>query len=216
MPRIKKITKEEYERAAQMLSWFTLPQLVLLITGKTDRHYRTERVIKKLNLKVEQYGHLKAYLVPRLSKKPDYNEPGHIAHGIAVSQIIISLLLSDPKAQVIPKKVWYGKGIYPDASILFSNGWFLPVEFATKEHSRLIRVYKSKVSRYLSILEEKWQVLFVMDITKERLEYLVSQYTNHEAFYYTTYAGFTQIPYGQHLTTPCYLNGATLKWEALR
>ena len=211
------ITAKDYLSTAQQLSWFTLPQLQQLF-HLNGRAYRLERLSKKLSdkgkLKAEQYGHLKAYIVPRLARKEGFNEPGHIYHGVATSQIIISFLQEG--AEVASKKMWFGQGIYPDCTIQFQSGWLMPVEFATKEHSRMLGVYKSKVTRYISLLQEKWLILFVMDVPLNRLEYLVSQYTPHPSFYYITYEGFLQIPYGRHLDTPCYLNGATRKMEALR
>lgn len=209
--------KKLFLKRLQSLSWFTLPIAERYFSEVSSKRIREllKQLSEERKLLTEPFQGETAYLVRRLSKSRYIDTPGNVYHGVATSDIA-TRLLAYPGAKVVPKKFWWGQGIYPDTSILFSNGWFLPVEFATKEHSRLITVYKSKITRYLSLLQEKWQVLFVMDVDEQRLQYLVEQYTKHPSFFYISYTGFKEIPYGYHLTTPCYLNGMTLERVSLK
>lgn len=213
------ITQEGILRAAQALDgFFTRQQVTQLLFGKDDRHRGIERLLPYLVAKgkLVSYPFQKklAYIVPRLAKKSGIEF--RIEHGVGCSECKVRLWLADRSAELVPERRFKGFSVWPDGGLIYPNGWLLMYEFSTQDNARRLGILRYKAHRYLQLVKEKHQVLFVMDLPANKVEAVVEKMPSHEAFWYVDFATFRSIPLAESLLAPVYINGGNGNKYSLR
>jgi hypothetical protein len=220
---MRTIPKEVYLRWAQVLKWAKPEHYILLLTGKLDRHRRTEsilpRLVKQGRLTVDRVGYNKVYIARRQAKR----EHLFIEHGLGCTEILVRLMRCDANCEIIPDRFFRGSGIIPDVAVRYPNGKLLLVEFTTQDNYEHANIMKSKLSNYrsrLPALETQYEssplVLFVIDIKRERVQNFIDRAHPGSEFFFTDYDTFKRVPIGDQLTTPIYLWGEDGKEYPLR
>lgn len=203
------IKQDQYINIGQFFHWATQDHYKLWFKGTTNRHPRTERILPRLvrkgKLVSRDFGKKLVYAVPRMKNTPVY-------HGLGVTETIVRIHHSKPGV-IIPERFFKGLGSVPDWGINY-EGKLLLVEFSTQDNFEDPRVIKTKLTRYEDNLEKiearfKAQpqttvVLFVLDVSRERVKNFLLRNSPGEAYYFTDFGTFKEAPFGQQFTTPIY------------
>jgi len=191
-----------YIEAAQVFHWATKEHFILWLTGKINRHRRTESVLHKLvqkgKLRSVQFGKRLVYTVPRRTKgkipelvkdRPTYQArksekavlgANKIIHGLACTESLVRFWLSRRDSEIIAERHFYGLGAVPEWGIRYPNGKMLLFEFCTESNFLFSNNMNGKLNaykRHLEVIEKKFSaqamVLFVLDISRERVRRFV-------------------------------------------
>jgi hypothetical protein len=213
------ITQDTLLKAAQALDgFFTRDQAVQLFFGKNCRHHGIERLLPYLTAKgrlfAYQYHKKLAYIVPRRAKKPGVEF--RIEHGVGCSECKVRLWLADRTAQFVPERRFKGFTVWPDGGLIYPNGWLLMYEFSTQDNAKRLGVLRNKARHYLQLMKDTYQVLFVLDLPASKVADVVNKLPQHEAFWYTDFTTFQNVPLGQQLLAPIYINGGNGEILSLR
>ena len=195
------ITKKEYRRIGQIFNWAFKSHYVIWLLGELRRHHRSDQILKELEdgneLNTAWYNGFKVYAVPRISKGEYWN----IEHGLGVTECLVRFHLADPTGIIIPERKFKGR-VKADLGFLYKDSE-LRVEFCTSDNSRRLGVVKSKISRYSSINSV---ILFVMDIPREDVRQIASNYSG-DKFFFIDFETFKNIPLGRALQDKVYFWG---------
>ena len=211
---MRTISRLEYKKVAQFFHWATILHFILWLTGKVDRHKRTEVMLKRLvdrgELIAVRYGHKLIYTAPRRKNDKNYE------HGLGCTEGLVRFWKSDPCGMIIPERHLRGFGVVPEWGIRYKNGKMLLFEFCTASNFYKYGLIGSKISRYnqgLHLIEGKYDaeaiVVFVCDVSRRDVdEYVWKRKTpGNEVFYFVDYDTFKSVPIGQQLTEPIYIWG---------
>lgn len=253
MPR-NTIPIKRYIEAAQGFHWATIEHFILWFLGVLVRHRRTESVLRKLvqkgRLRSVRFGKRLVYTVPRRTKgkiptlpkeKARYqagvtekaiNGRNKILHGLACTEGLVRFWRADMTGKIIAERFFYGCGAVPEWGIRYINGMMLLFEFCTKSNFLFSNNMKGKLNAYLKHLSEiqlKFEreaiVLFVIDISREKVEHFVGSLKREDGsvadgdtsaspdgdrfpllpFFFVDYETFLKVPIGKQLTEPIYL-----------
>jgi len=205
------ISQDTYLKVAQIFNWAKSEDFILWFTGKTDRHRRTEailpRLVKRGKLRAASYHKRLVYTVPRLAKSPAFDDEYQIEHGLGCTDCLVRFVLSDRNVVIVPERKFRGSQIRPDGGLIYPNGWRLMYEFGTQDNSKRLGVLKNKIDRYLNVMKDNHQIVFVLDLPREKVTEIINKLPAHEAIWYIDYQTFKDIPFGKSLETPVYVNG---------
>lgn len=213
------ITQEGLLKAAQALDGcFTQEQITKLLFGIEGRKRGVERLLPYLvtrgRLISYPYHKKLVYIVPRRSRK-EYDE-FHIEHGLGCTECKVRLWLADRSAQLVPERRFRGFNVWPDGGLIYPNGWLLMYEFATEDNAKRLSVLRNKVHRYLELIKDHHQVLFVLDRPADKVKEVIAKLTGHEAIWYVDFTTFKSVPLGRQLLAPIYINGGNGETLSLR
>jgi len=156
------------------------------MTGKQGRHRRTERVlpilVNKGFLKTIKVGKKNLYTTPDRMRLAQSGRELAINpyHGLACTDILQSCIMADPTGTVLSENSCRANrwGCVPEWAIRYDNATALLLEFCTQDNVDQAKV-PYKVARYKDALVEiddslqaKVTVLFVLDISKDKLPQL--------------------------------------------
>jgi hypothetical protein len=214
----------ELERCLKILQvldgWATIEDICLMAVG-VPHSSRVEgmvgRLVKSDHAISRRWGKRKLYIIPRRAKGRMATDELNLVHSLGCTTIRARLSLADRTAQIISERQLHKSHEFPlvsDGGVVFppdrsGRAWVLLYEFGTADNSARLNVLRWKVNRYLQVVEQRptYQVLFVLDLTADKLVDTVSRLPSHGALWYVDYHTFTGVPIGQHLTAPIYING---------
>jgi hypothetical protein len=204
------IGQDLYLKVAQAFNnWAKAEHYVLWFTGSLERHHRTEtilpRLIKKGKLKCTPYHKILVYNVPRLTK--GLYEEFQIEHGLGCTEGMVRFWLSNKNVTIVPERKFKFNGIRPEWGMIFPNNKLLLYEFCTRNNATRSDVVKSKITRYQKVLDEKYIVLFVIDLPREKIQTFIDRSHPLGPFLFTDFTTFKSVPIGQQLSSPIYLWG---------
>lgn len=219
MPRHLNIPQKAYMHGMQFLgNWFTREHIILLLTGKLDRIHSAEvvlpRLVKRGLLKQVKFHQRFAYAVRRVSRS--YNDEIFIEHGLGCTEGLVRFWISDRSGELIRERKFKSMGICPEWALRYPSGKLLLYEFCTEDNSKRIGVIKSKITRYQKIMKDNYVIVFVMDLPRKDVIYLVEKIKPEGPFMFTDYETFKTVPYGDQLTASIYLWGGDVQPHPLR
>src|SRR5262245_668088 len=125
------IPLEKYIEASHVFHWAKKRHYELWFTGQTrTRHRRTEHVLNRL----VKNGRLNEVWYEGVKNYTDKRHTAEIVHGLACTECLVRLYLSDRQGTVIPERYFKGFGAVPEVGILYPNGTALLLEFSTKRN----------------------------------------------------------------------------------
>ena len=176
-----------YLDVAEVFHWAAMPHYALWFTGNSQRHRRTETVLKRLvkngKLRAIRYDKRLIYSVPRRVRGKRNDELwglSKVAHGLACTECLVRIWRSRMDGEVIAERFFYSLGSVPEWGIRYPNGKMILLEFCTKSNFLFSGMMKAKLSAYqinLEKIEEKFEakaiVLFVIDVPRTTVERFV-------------------------------------------
>jgi hypothetical protein len=208
------------------------------------------RLVQKDKLRCVRFGKRLVYTVPRRTKgkKPTLAKEkivyqagatekavlgrNKIIHGLACTEGLVRFWRSDMDGEIIAERYFYGCGAVPEWGLRYPNGKLLLYEFCTESNYLFSNNMKGKLNAYrnhLKDIEKKFEseaiVLFVLDISRDRVERFVGSLkrdagsvADGEAsapydggsspdtpLFFTDYETFLKVPIGYQMTAPIYL-----------
>src|SRR5215216_555292 len=177
------IPTSEYDKVFDVVNWIYKRQLQLMLTGQASkRHTRTEKVLarytKRGKLRAVKFERKFVYTLPRKSKNfNEFEGLAKIRHGLACTECLIRIYLSDKECTIVPERSFYGCGSVPEWGVVYPRKTMLLLEFATKSNFLFSGLMRGKMSAYIRSLftiEEKFDakaiVLFVIDVPRVTVE----------------------------------------------
>lgn len=212
------ISKEKYIQTSQIFQWATLQHYVLWFTGTTERHGRSEIMLRRLvqtgRLIAKPWNNRLIYIAPKLKNNTHYD------HGLGVTEGLVRFWRSDMTATIIRSASFRGLNSVPEFGLQYSNTILL-YEFCTFDNFK--RMFKPKIDRYQKYfwkIDDKFHmtsfVLFVVDAPRVMLEKNISNMSELERFSFTDYQTFKSVPIGQQLVAPIYIWGGDKKPHPLK
>jgi hypothetical protein len=216
------ITIQEYLDVAEVFRWGYMSHYVRWFTGKSARHQRTERVLKRLvkngKFKSFLYG---SRLIYELAKRERGIDTTLAHHGLACTECLVRFYGSKPDGTAIPEKYFRGFGSVPEWGIIYPDGKLLLFEFCTKSNFLYSGNMRGKLGAYrqnLHKIEEKFNakamVIFVLEVDRGVVERWVGSVggvpplsngdTFPDPFFFTDYETFLKVPFGQAIEAPIY------------
>lgn len=220
---MRTIPKESYLKAAQLFHWATREHYQLWFTGSLARHRRTEvmlpRLVRKGKLATQKLGKKIVYASLRMASR----KPLFVEHGLGCTEGLVRMNIARMDGEVIPERYFRGLGSVPEWGIRYPTGKLLLYEFSTEnnyEHSNTIKIKIAKYINHIPDIEKKFGgkaiVLFVIDISRERIENFIKRNLPiGYPFFFTDYETFKSVPLGKQLTTPIYYWGEDAKAYSL-
>jgi hypothetical protein len=209
---VNTFSKENYLEAAQLFHWAVREHYVAWFTGRFERHRRTEvmlpRLVKKGKLVAVRYGNHLVYSTPR-------RKSGLIDHGLGCTEGLVRVWRSRMDGAIIPERFFRGYGSVPEWGIWYPPGKLLLYEYSSQNNFEQARIVKTKITKYQTNLPElknyfaaeKATVLFVIDITRERVKNFIDREKPDGPFFFTDYETFKNVPLGEQLNAPIYFWG---------
>lgn len=202
------ISKDLYLKTSQLFYWATVEHYTMWFTGENKRHGRSEVMLKRLSDK----GKLKAYQ-PKKFGRIYYAclrvKNTDVDHGLGCTEGLVRFWRSDMTGTIISSRFFRGLGSVPEWGIKYANGSLLLYEFCTADNFR--RVLKTKIIKYqsnLSQIEERFSgkavVVFVCDVSAERIQSLLSRMDSNGQLFFVDYTTFKQVEIGHQLSSPIY------------
>lgn len=212
------ISKKRYLEVGQVFHWATREHYQLLLTGRSGRHSRTEKVLPRLvkerKLIARIHGRRLVYAVPRKARSATSKSHQSIEHGLACSECLVRIWLSRADGEIIAEKYFRKFPIIPEWGIRYPHHVLLLLEFSTEDNFNRFSLINGKLNRYLQNLDRiskafnchSSTVLFVMDVRRERVERFVrSHHPTGVPFLFTDYETFQKVPIGNQLASAIYL-----------
>ena len=203
------ISQKRYLEVAQNFHWAGREHYQLWFTGSLKRHKRTEvmlpRLVKKGKLKAYRFENRLVYTVPRRDKTNTYYLK--IDHGLACTEGLVRIWRSNMEGKIISEKEFRGMGVVPEWGITSPEGKTLLFEFCTQDNFNRTTLIKNKIYRYKKFLMDSQIVLFVIDVSKDKVKRFVDRYLPGDQFLFTDYERFLEVPIGQQLQAPIYIWG---------
>ncbi len=216
--RYSQLSKRRYLEVAQVFHWATRAHYAAVFTGSFGRHKRTEVVLPRLvaegKLIVCKHRKPWAYCVPR--KGHAHGEKCHplIEHGLACTECLVRCWLSRRDGEVVAEKHFKGMGIVPEWGICYPNRKLLLFEFCTRDNFEYAGNVRGKITRYQDLLQSfeaefpaKPLVLFVFDVSRDRVVSFVQRVLPVGPFFFTDYATFLSAPLAKTLQASIYIWG---------
>lgn len=191
-----------------------------------DRQSTTERTLRRLEkngrLRSVQFGgkrYPKIYALPTHTRNFD---PSLKKHELGCTDTLVRIYRADMNSEVKGEQVFRGCGVLPDWGSRYpqrldpkTGNMILPRilcgEFSTEDNVDEHRVIPSKITAYqnsFARIEERFQakpvVLFILEVTRDRVRMLVEKWKPKGQFYFVDYNSFSSITLGQHLYEPIY------------
>ncbi len=226
---MRTIPKEKYLELSQVFHWATKQHYVLMLTGRVERHRRTETMLPRLvtrgRLTATYYGKKLVYCALRKNRKRIAGSKYYptIEHGLACTEALVRFSVSDPNCVLIAERYLRGHNIVPEWAILYPNKRLMLFEFCTKDNFKRRAIFKSKITRYQNNLDdliikfaEDGFVLFVIDALREEIVEFLKHTSTGEKFMFCDYKTFLSVPYGKQITEPIYIWGGDSKSYPLR
>ncbi len=205
-------SKDKYLEIAQLFHWATREHYIMWFTGRLDRHRRTEvmlpRLVKKGKLVAVRHGNRFVYSAPR-------RKNGLIDHGLGCTEGLVRIWRSRMDGTIIPERYFRGFGSVPEWGIWYPNGKLLLYEYSSKNNFEQARIVKTKVTKYqtnlpdltFNFVADEAVVLFVIDISRERVKNFIERIAPDGPFFFTDYESFKKVPIGEQLKAPIYFWG---------
>jgi hypothetical protein len=212
------ISKKRYLDVGQVFHWATREHYQLLLTGRSSRHSRTEKVLPRLvkdgKLIARILERRLVYAAPRKARSTTSKTLQSIEHGLGCSECLVRIWLSRNDGEIIAEKYFRKFRIVPEWGIRYPHHVLLLLEFSTEDNFNRSGLITGKLIRYLQSLEiiskafncHSAMVLFVMDVQRERVERFVR--THHpigSPFFFTDYETFQKVPIGNQLASSIYI-----------
>lgn len=175
--------QKPFVAAAEIFHCAYTEHYAMWMTGKMDRHGRTEKalpaLVKKGYLVALPYGRKNLYTTPDRARLTTLGNTLaiHPYHGLACTDIILRLVFNDPRRTLLSERVCgaYRWGIKPECGFLLNSVATL-LEFGTADNVEQGKV-KQKINRYREAgdqirfdLNAELEVLFVLDIPADKVE----------------------------------------------
>ena len=211
MAKRPSITKRNFLKKSQVFHFFTRTQAVRFFKGHSGQDKRIQVLLphseRKGKLKARWYQGRKVYVVPRKGRL-------NIDHGLACTECLVRIWRARPYGEVYPEKDFKTYPMVPEWAIRYPNERMLLFEFSTADNSNRYALMKKKVDKYienLHLIENDYQakctVLFVMDISKVKVEKFVEGIIPADALFFINYRTFLTIHSNEVLTAPVYIWG---------
>ena len=119
--------------------------------------------------------------------------------------------------KVISEKDFKLHSCVPEWGIRYPSGVLLLFEYCTEDN--FYRQLKWKVRKYQDYVlnsKERVVVLFVLDVSREKVKKFIERHQPVGPFYFVDYETFLKVPLGNQLTAPIYFWGEDQNVYALR
>ena len=212
------ISKKRYLEVGQVFHWATQEHYQLLLTGRSGRHSRTEkilpRLVKEKKLVARLHGRRLVYAVPRKGRSVKSRTFQFVEHGLACTECLVRIWLSRTDGEIIAEKHFRKFKIIPEWGIRYPHQVLLLMEFSTEDNFNRYGLIRSKLARYLQSLASIGKafgchstiVLFVFDVKRESVERFVrNYYPTGVPFFFTDYQTFLKVPVRRQITAPIYI-----------
>jgi hypothetical protein len=213
----KTISMKRYLELAQVFHWATKEHYQLMLTGKTGRHSRTEKILPRLveknKLVALPYHNRLIYSAPRRCRGKNSFNARKIEHGLACTECLVRIWLSKKDGEIISEKHFSKFRIIPEFGIRYPTGTLLLVEFSTPDNFRRRGLMRSKVERYeknMNVIlhqfnSERGVVLFIMEASAEAVKRFRQRIVTLDVpIYAVDWESFQSIKYGKQLSEPIY------------
>lgn len=164
---------ENYLEASEVFHWAYMSHYVRWMTGRSGRHQRTEKVLKRL----VKNGKLKAMMYGKRLVYTRRRTPLQLYHGLQTTECLVRLHNVKRDGVAIPERYFRKLGAVPEFGILYPDGTLLLVEFSTKSNFFFTGMMSGKLNAYrknLKGIEEKFngkaKVIFILDVPRETVE----------------------------------------------
>jgi len=206
------LSRDEILKAGKIFYWATQDDYKLWFFDSLARSRRMEvmlpRLVRNKKLVSKQVGKKLVYAVP--SHK---NES--VIHGLGCTQMLIRISKSTPHDMVYLVGNFRGIGSIPDVGFQYGEKLLL-CEFSTENNFEGAKIIKTKMTKYIQNLDkilERFKVykaksvivLFVIDVSRERVLNFVKRNNLNGMFYFTDYETFKSVSIGTQLSAPIYI-----------
>ena len=201
-------------RFMEVAHWATNRQIQIGLRGYYNRRYTTlERLLRRKSLRGKlrsgKYGKIKIYAKP-MKSRGDLLDTARVYHGLSCTECLIRFLTAK-EGEALPERLFRGYRRVPEFGIRFERNLLL-LEFSTKHDTEYSQKLRGKLSGYdysLSKIEDdfgaKAVVVFILDVTRERVKQLVEKYKPSEKYVFCDYKTFLEVPMGHALIEPVYI-----------
>jgi hypothetical protein len=180
----------------------------------TERYTTLEILLKKWSDKEKirscNYGNIKAYAKKGKTRNFDILDKAAIYHGLGANECRIRFTTAR-EGIFIPQKSLRGYKRVAELAVLYENGSMPLIEFSTKNDVDYSGKLRGKLLGYNECLDDiasdfnaKPFVVFVLDVSRDRVRRLIEYYKPEGRFFFTDFRTFFEVPMGQALIAPIY------------
>jgi hypothetical protein len=202
----------------EVAHWASNRQIQIGMRGYATKRYTTlERILKRKSkngeLRSAIYDQIKVYAKPMKSKTFD---GAKIYHGLGCTECAVSYKAAAAalgmEYDMLPERLFRSYGRVPEFGMRYEYGTILLCEFSTKHDVNHTGKIRGKLNGYDDCLPDierdfnaKPFVVFVLDVPRDRVRRLVSDYDPSRSHFFTDYETFKSVPMGQALIAPIYI-----------